>query len=805
MTPTERPESERSSNVPASFVRFLTAALFAARRGSSLRSLSILFVGLVAAYGFLSFVGKILPLGDWVVWDLLVLAGWQLFLAAAFVSGGHLLVTRVFGVSGISDVELASFSLATGALLFALAMYLGGFLGLYGAPFAVTLPLSMIAAGARSTWGAFRASLERWRAAPPPGPLVLLAYAFGAVCIALAYLCAITPDALTYDATWYHLVIAQDYAREGRIVPFYANWVMNLPHLASVVNTWGFLLPGLKVPALRWMMALQIELAFVIFTLVHVSALARWFAGDRPVPAAWVVFWLFPAVFIDAWISGWADRYLAFFAAPILLAALRATERSSLRGWALFGCLAAGALLTKLQAIYLLVPVALLVTGRLAWKLWRERANAPLGSAVRGALVGPLVALGCALLLSAPHFGMNWIFYKNPLYPVAQHLFAHSRPSVPDIALQVEHLFGDWRWRPPPDLADRIRTALSMVFTFSFEPHYTFMAPRPSFGSLFTLSLGMTPFVVGGRRLWSGVFVSLGALFAWAFTFWVDRHIQGFTPILIATTAGTLALAWRTGWLARAGVVALVAAQLAWNANIVFVCSDRLVSSLILVRATFDGRAPGRYDGYLRPWVDLGKAVPRDGVLVLHNFHTSLGIDRKVLLDWIGFQGLIDYRTFRTPRDLYDRFRALGVTHVVLQPGSHPAASKQEEAIFAAFYARHLVSRRNFGGLELAPMPTAAPPVEAAFRVLTFGIPGYADGVYGVEDLSNCEELPPALQRFASPRQAVPTPDAARAALAGVDVALLATGALAEFEAALQRDFLPTIRYGHFAVYVRRR
>lgn len=45
-----------------------------------------------------------------------------------------------------------------------------------------------------------------------------------------------------------HVVIAQDYAREGHLVPFVGDWQPNVPHLASFVFTWGFIVPGLALP-----------------------------------------------------------------------------------------------------------------------------------------------------------------------------------------------------------------------------------------------------------------------------------------------------------------------------------------------------------------------------------------------------------------------------------------------------------------------------------------------------------------------------------------------------------------------------
>ncbi len=103
---------------------------------------------------------------------------------------------------------------------------------------------------------------------------------------------------------------------------------------------------------------------------------------------------------------------------------------------------------------------------------------------------------------------------------------------------------------------------------------------------------------------------------------------------------------------------------------------------------------------------------------MLHNEHVSLGINRRVYLDWVGFPGLIDYRTLKTAREAYDYFKSLGVTHLVELPG-HGCSSKQEE-IFADLlhYSRQLGA---WGEMHLWEMPATPPPAVEPYRVLTLG------------------------------------------------------------------------------------
>jgi len=255
-----------------------------------------------------------------------------------------------------------------------------------------------------------------------------------------------------------------------------------------------------------------------------------------------------------------------------------------------------------------------------------------------------------------------------------------------------------------------------------------------------------------------------------------------------------------------------VFAQLAWGCDLMITGNDRssmgvdrLASGVSLLRSTYEGRAATRYASFRQGYIALGRALPKNAVALLHDMHMSLGINRRILLDWIGFQGQIDYRTCQSARDVWQRLHDLGVTHIVSQPSSHPAQTKQEEAVWAAFRAMTMVGAQSFSGLELVPMPAVPPPVEQPYQVLMVGVGPYGDGVYRAEDLRTIQEvLPPELVRFAPPRTPV-TSGTASAALARVKVVMLGTGSSlsAADNEILLRDFRRVFGYRWFSVYVR--
>jgi hypothetical protein len=705
-----------------------------------------LFLGNSRAHGFALFV----TLG--LMWF------WELVLSAACVSAGHALLARLVPAGERSRFATLALSFPLGLVIFVLGMYLGGFLHLFSAAFAVIWPALMIAAGLPAARGAFR----RLRRDGFPGRVLqvgwlsAIAWVFGLLVLGVLYLGVMTPAAINYDAAWIHLTTAQEYARVGHIIPFPGNWEADVVHLGSVVNTWSFLVPGFPMPALHWMVALHTEMTVFIWTLVGTAAAIGWLSRRR-ISGAWAFFFLFPGLFVyDSNMGGAADHFLALFTPALLLATGIATRRFAPRACVLWGMIAGGAVMTKFQAIYALGPCGAWILASAARGLWRRRkgdAGAPsLRTVGRG--LGWMAA--AALFVLSPHLGSNLVFHRNPLYPLMQNVFTASRPTVKDASILMLSGFPDWHNLPPAAFGERLVEAVKMLATFSFVPHYSYVEGLPVFGSLFTLMLPLALLVGRARKLWIGCLVALGALFAWALTYWVDRNLQTFLPLLVAATGAVCVRLWELGWAARLGITALVGVQLFWSGGLYFSGSNRIGDAVTLLRTAMDGRAVEQLRGYRSEFVELGRSLPDNAKLLLHDSHGNLGIDRPIVLDWSGYQGLIDYRQFRSPADLAQRLTELGITHVIHFPGSHPSDSKQEEVVFDTFADRYGRMARQFGGMRVFPVPSLAP--EKPMRVVTIGLGPYADGLYPIESLSTVETLPPQYLHWAGPSRTAASP-----------------------------------------------
>lgn len=700
--------------------------------------LVLLLVGAAAVLA--NGVDRFTPVRTWLIWRLMVIWGWQVLFVGGCLSLGYLVCSRLMrAYDELPALELTTLAMATGVVGFVFAIYIVGTLRLLGPTTAVLIPLAMLAAGARFSPlpGRMLGLLHAWR--PRLGPAQIAVLAFGLAGIAAVYLHVIDPGAPNHDALWTHVVIAQDIGREGRIVPFPADWAKNFPHLASMVYAWSFLVPWLGV-SMRMLLVLHTEFVLLLFTLASIVAGVRWLLGSRTgYGLAWVGFFLFANIVLyDSDLGASADHVAAFFMLPMCLTVARAIERPQRRwAWILGGLLMGAILITKLQSAYVAMILCALITLVTGVRAVRGLLQGKGPAGVRGALAGPVTLAAFTMLGASPHLIESTVFYHNPIYPFRQDIFKHSTPTLPDAPTLVNKvLTGDNRHRPTGETRLlRIKEGLGLVLTFAFEPHYSFRGDRPTFGFLFTLLSPLVLLLPRTRRLKLGALVGTAAVFAWAMTYQIDRNLQIVLPVLAAVTVGTMERVWSSGWLARLALALPVLLQVAWNAEYLYEPIQPL-----LARARVGAAVLADGEG-IRTRREIAQHLPESAVVLMHTQHVTLGLDRKVLHDTGGFQGLIDQRPLHTARALYDRLHEIGVTHLVWL-WNVSASSRQEAVVFNLFVTLDAVRMGNFGGNELAAMPETPPPVERPYRTLVLGVAPYGDGIYTTDQLSMFDAMP---------------------------------------------------------------
>ncbi len=729
---------------------------------SRIAAIGALLVTLAGAWFYFDFVDWIYPSKLWLFWRVVALWFWVALFSTACTSFGQFLLWRVLRLRTFNALESAVFAMSSGVVAFGMAMYVAGALGWYNKTFAVLLPVAMIGAGARDLKALALRLWEDWHAPEPRRLSSLVITAAGVLCLGIIYLGVFSPDSLNYDAAWSHQVIAQEYARAGRIVPFIADYNRNVPHLASLIYTWGYLVPGFN-SALKYMLSLHNEFALFLWTLAAVSASVRAMVDDTSLRRTWVSFFLFPIIFVyDNNLGGASDHVTGFFSIPVALAALRLCETFSPGAAALFAIVSAGAALTKFQALFLVLPAGIVVAVFWLWQLAQNvrfrrgsRATAPVAS-IRDLAWAPFIVLGLGVALFSAHAIRNYVFYNNPVYPFAQDFFTNSTPTVPNAAFLVSHGLADPLYQPTGTLFEIFWHACKLFFWFSFEPHYSFTRDQPAFGSLFTL-LFPCVFFVRSRRLWIIAAIAGGAVMVWGMIYNVDRNLQTFMPVLVCVTAALVVAVWRLGWIARLGLVPLVFVQLSWGSDALFYSQhERIKDAMDLIRTGYEGDAHKRFARYRHEYLAMGKATPPDARILMHSGHVTLGIHREVLLDGAGFQGLIHYNHITTPRELYDYFKGFGITHIIDDPGGAPGATSQEEVVFDALVGAYIKESARYGGYRLSKMPEQPPPMAAAYVVASVGQWGYKNGLYGIQQLNTIRFLPEHKRFYEEPREHLP-------------------------------------------------
>lgn len=224
------------------------------------------------------------------------------------------------------------------------------------------------------------------------------AFAF-AVFIALLALRSATPPH-NFDEAIYHLSVAKQFAREGRVFPVYDNWGGNLPFLVQMIYA-ACMAVKADIAAKLFSLGLTIVTAFAVYGFC-VRFLSRRVG-------AFAIFAFFGAgMVIEVAVTARIDVTLAgmmFLAAYAMMIYLESERAAWLYTSGLLSGLALGIKYTA--AIWAALLVMMLIVERVIRK--RSRLSA---------LAGQCVIFGViALAVGSPWYIKNLIWFHNPAYP----------------------------------------------------------------------------------------------------------------------------------------------------------------------------------------------------------------------------------------------------------------------------------------------------------------------------------------------------------------------------------------------------
>ena len=749
------------------------------------------------------------PLRDWLVFRLIEVWGYTLLFNAACVSGGAALLRLLVGKRALPALEWLVISMCLGLTAFVVCFFVAGLFCLFNPVTAIALPAAFLAAGYRAVpplVASFKGAVSL------PTTLAgrvgaFFATGFGVVCLAFMYLEALDLNAFNFDANWYHVPIAQDYARLGCVVRFTGDNHRAFPHLTSIVHTWALLVPGLRPLPLHWMLSLHLEYSIVVWRIVGVAAGLLWMLRGRRVPGLWAVFFLFPVVFVyDQNIGGSADHFLGVFAMPLLLVFARALRVFDWRWSVLLGVLMGGYLLTKYQAVFLLVPMTLVYVGRwlyFAFRQWRARRDFSEGQRkkrTRRLLLAPALAVAVAFAVSAPHFVKNVIFHANPVYPQATSIFKGSTPARAP---------GPYR-QPKPAGAfvakgeglARQAWAAELLFDYSFSTRNRDLTERrPYLGSLFSLLLPCLLVVRRSGRIAFTCGVAALTFLVWANLAPNDRYLLGFLDLFIASAGALIVSVWELGAVSRLGVGALVGLQLLWGGDaMLYYGKKRLSAAMDLVAEGYSGKTLEQRLAYQTVQQRITAATPPDARILGRNYKDLIGLDRTVVSD-SSVQDDISYSNLRDPHELWKLLREKGVTHLLYPEGERIPEKLNNSVLFDDLF-RSTLDVKRFGNVVIGALPPSPPPASAPYLVLTVGMPAYPDGIYRVEQLDvddryygSTKPRPKPVERFTHDREA----ELLERAQAVVVASRSTLG-----QGSLDREFELAERFKKYAVYLRR-
>jgi hypothetical protein len=717
-----------------------------------IRGLLIAGAALGALIGFGILLNTHIPIEKWLFWKYLKPIACALFWLLSCFLTGLAIVQRL--TPGLPIRERLVQATACGVYAFYLLNFLGGILGLFSTAWAIALPSTMCIVGAIASrdqlkrfWehrGALRrfsfGSTRYWHAA-----LVV----FGIACLAGIYLSILSPRNTAFDSVWYHLGLGQGWAADGAILRSQEGWLYEgLPNMAAVLYSWGFFLPTFDLFETT-VLAAHIEFLLFLVTLASIPVLVRWLLPNTGVGIAWVALFLFPSVFIyDAGLHTGNDHIAAFWAIPIFLAFRRTWVHLDWRSGVLLAVCAAGALMTKYQAISLIVGPGLFIAGRSVYLAIKDPRDLSW-------LVGPTTVVVAGLLLTSPLWAKNWVWYGDPLFP-ALHRHLTPRPWNDDMSALME-----WNWkrqvrRPRGTTLEQLKQTLGAGWGFAFTS-YTggrFHGKMPYFGSLFTLSLLWLPFLRGAKRTWALFIATQLGVFTWFAFSHVERYLQLLIPWMACVVVAALVLAWRQGWLARVPLVALVGMQVVWGGDALFIRSHAMTRELPMVHS-----ARLIESGYKGSWSlrerafgtlqEIGEALPPKSSVLLHELNPRLGLSARVVNDMAGLQSGIRYGLMDSPQEVYDLYRDLGITHIVwAQRKSIGFDSMGGDLRFFEF-VNTIDTPKTAGSFYYGPMPDAAPEFESSNIVLYAGCgPTFEPGFFRVGEMNVPNRQPRKIRGF---------------------------------------------------------
>ncbi|MBI3650925.1 MAG: glycosyltransferase family 39 protein [Acidobacteria bacterium] len=634
--------------------------------------------------------------GSLAIFDRIFDLGFAFVLASiAFLIGRRIL--RTLALEFYSLPEEAAFSLVAGSGAIGLAMLGLGLLGLLKLiPVAITLVLFVAIA-----WREFPVLIaligNGFKAANATTQTRVLALLFG-VMIGLLILNAATPPH-DFDEAIYHLSVAKQFVKQGRVYPMYDNSAGDFPLLIQMIYTICLLVKA-DIAAKLFSLILAVTCGFAVYGFctryldrqAAVIALFAFFAAGMVIQVA-------VTARIDL-----ALTLILFLTTYAMIVYLETVQP----GWLYASALFAGfGLSVKYTAAFwlLLLGVMYLVEG---W--WRSRRKAP-DSGTATVSIGLMLKRGIVFVIlfiavASPWYLKNLVWFHNPVYPFLTGEVAVSAPGelryfTPDDTVKLNQHFKAAEEKIPKTVA-AIQEVLDIqararkqpnplrIWEYFIKPDlYSTTAERghePN--SLFLLVpllvpllFFLKPFSSSNRWLVWFALIAVAFYFAMALSSWVARYLLPIYPLLTIIVAAILArlTSWfrpytaLAAWLPTLAVaVALIPPLLTcsrqtWNTGHLPYLSGQL------------SRREFMHQMFYFPAIDfINRQLPDNATVMMLGAQMSYDVERPFIAD-VSWE-TTEWKRLLSRNDSLDQVAAelkqRGITHILFAPGLFEYAAR---------------------------------------------------------------------------------------------------------------------------------
>jgi len=466
---------------------------------------------------------------------------------------------------------------------------------------------------------------------------------------ALAVAATLSAPPVMYDTLNYHLAFPVRWLRAGQFVEFPRHGFSYYPAAGGMAYTYALALLG------PWA-AKALHLWAGLLATAAAGSLGKRLGG--PMAGAWaaVIFFLTPSVLqssgfatADLWVAAWGG------AALLLLLHFMDGEDAPVRPFGAVGFLAGSAAAAKLLGLAtVLLPMGMTAVFLVFFRGRRDRPWLPLAALTAGALV-PL----------APWLVRNALWTGNPLYPYLRSLF-----GGPVAGFSIAGELAQNGLQPHGFLGRALDVVLALEIR-TFHP----LQAAGNIGPLWLILLPVALLLPAVRRsrAFQPLIVAVGTgLVAWGSLVQFGRFLL---PVLVGAAAlagaALVGLSRSEGLpVARRAMVALVVGVLAWNATVLLdpISVERLEVTAGVLRG----------DALLSRWVSywpaacsLDEVLPPDARVLMVAEPRTLYVDRDVVAEDPYRVPLLAElaRTATDGRELAERLRAMGITHLLVNEG----------------------------------------------------------------------------------------------------------------------------------------